>query len=923
MDENSLNDILSRYRVDGALETELQSLFRSRRSSNTSVIDLNTHPIDLDAHNSGMQTDISTRLPLNTVVPSSETIDIYGEDSPPKDRDRAETSSAAAPSHDKQNIGRYEDLGLIGFGGMGEVRRVRDYELNRTLAIKIAHEKILNHSAALSRFLDEAQVEAQLQHPNILPVHELGRLPDGRYYFTMQEIKGREFTSAIEEVHSAIQNEQWTISENGWGLRRLIDVFQKICQAISYAHAKGVVHRDLKPENIMLGAFGEVLVVDWGIAKVMGHHTEALKEDLVFEEVVTERSRSGRTTRYGQIAGTPAYMPPEQASGEIDQIDHRSDVYALGAILYEILSGRLPYKGKSAREVLDLVLEGPPPPIRSHVDAEGRIRCSASKPPLPETLVKACEKAMTRDPKGRFQTVDEMSFLIRGWLDGAQKRETALGVVQEAIQKEYQAEMLRRRAQELQRQAQEELEKLKPWAPEAQKIYVWAKQDEAQKLSNQADMCILEKEQLLHAALTHKDDLPEAHAVLAEHYREIHSWAEKGHRAQTAAKLEKQIRKHASALPLKHPERKSHFSYLKGVGTLSLTTDPGDSHVTLEKYTLQNRRLAPREFLDLGHAPLESVSLEMGLYRLRLRKQGFHEVIYPIAVGREAQWSSHFGGEKKPVHLPPLGELGPEDCYVPAGWFWLGGDSLSGSLKKRRVWCDPFVIRKYPVTNRNYIQFLNDLLAQDRENEALRHAPREHAGHSGDMGAIIYGRSKDGGFKLVPDGDGMVWSLDWPAIHVDWHSAIAYAEWMSARDGKKWRLPYEAEWEKSARGVDGRAYPWGNGFDPSWTCMRSSGERPGISPVDGFPVDESPYGVRGMAGNVADWTMSLHSPNGPNIVDSKVQEIPPSLSGVRKHLVVRGGFWHQPAKSLRLDNRGCFASTSRLPSLGFRLARSI
>ena len=233
-------------------------------------------------------------------------------------------------------IGDYDDLGILGEGGMGSVRLIRDRKLNRRLAMKIIHPKLLSHTSAAARFAEEAQVCAQLQHPNIVPVHDFGTLPDGRLFFTMKEIKGRSLDAVIRSVHASVKDGRFYPTSDGWTFRRLIDVFYKVCQAIGYAHAKGVLHRDLKPENIMLGEFGEVLVVDWGIAKVLGRVDRAAEAGDF--DLVTSSRLGSEATRMGQVAGTPAYMAPEQARGEIDMLNPQSDVYALGAILYEILS---------------------------------------------------------------------------------------------------------------------------------------------------------------------------------------------------------------------------------------------------------------------------------------------------------------------------------------------------------------------------------------------------------------------------------------------------------------------------------------------------------------------------------------------------------------------------------------------------------
>ena len=156
-------------------------------------------------------------------------------------------------------IGDYDDLGELGQGGMGSVRLVRDRKMNRRLATKIIHPNLPNHRTVVLS-LEEAQICAQLQHPNIVPVHDLGTLPDGRLYFTMKEIRGRSLANVIQRVHASVKDGRFYPTSDGWTFRRLIDVFHQVCQAVGYAHSKGVLHRDLKPENIMVGEFGEVLL---------------------------------------------------------------------------------------------------------------------------------------------------------------------------------------------------------------------------------------------------------------------------------------------------------------------------------------------------------------------------------------------------------------------------------------------------------------------------------------------------------------------------------------------------------------------------------------------------------------------------------------------------------------------------------------
>ena len=239
---------------------------------------------------------------------------------------------------------RFEFVGDLGRGAMGEVYRVWDRGLRRSLALKTLRPDRAGVDGMIARFIAEAQLTAQLRHPAIVPVHDLGRLPDGRLYYTMREIRGRTLGERVSALHRARP------ASDGWTLQRLLAAFASACDAVAHAHARGVVHRDLKPSNIMIGEFDEVCVLDWGVAKLVGAETDPVETD----------RGDGTATLLGEVVGTPAYMAPEQAYGWNDRVDARADVYALGAILYEILSGRPPYVPLPGRPVLAQVLEGPP-----------------------------------------------------------------------------------------------------------------------------------------------------------------------------------------------------------------------------------------------------------------------------------------------------------------------------------------------------------------------------------------------------------------------------------------------------------------------------------------------------------------------------------------------------------------------------------
>ena len=825
-----------------------------------------------------------------------------------------------------EGLSRYVDLGPLGEGGMGEVRRVRDRRLGRVLALKTIHTPALGRPERVARFLEEAQATAQLQHPGIIPIHDLGEFPDGRLWFTMKEVSGMTFGAVISEVH-AVSKRRWREAQTGWNLRRLVDALRQVCGAVGYAHTRGVVHRDLKPSNVMVGVHGEVMVLDWGLAKILGRPGATSAVD----PVETDRSSaSAHQTMEGQVAGTPAYMPPEQALGQMSQVDARSDVYSLGAILYELLAGRPPYTGNSALDLLVQVRSGPPASLGA-VDAHSETltigltgwpnaKPSFSGPPLPPALVAICEKAMAREPGARFPTAVALASELQAWLDGAKRRKDALALVEMTAAKVSEAEALRSRASVLRAEAAALLDDIEDWRPEEDKWPGWKKEDEAAGLLKQADLTELEVEILLRGSLTHAPDLIEAHAALTARYRDEHAAIETAR--EDTARSEALFRQHLAALPDDHADRSAHVRYLEGDGALSLVTDPPGAEVLLHRYVVQNRRLVLRFERSLGTSPLDEVTLPMGSYLCILEHPECHDVRYPVFVGRSEHWHGVRPGgcDPDPILLPRRGELGPEDCYVPAGWFQSGRSEGDGgaSLSPRRLWVGGHVFRRFSTTNRQYLNFLDALVAEGRTGEALRYAPRQQGGTAGEEGALIYGF--DGTrFSLRADAEGDVWKPEWPVIFVEWFGANAFAAWESRRTGRPWQLPGELAWEKAARGVDGRSYPWGDAFDPSWACMdRSHRDRLLPADVGTFPVDESPYGVQDMAGNMQDWCMDVFDENGPPdpSVHRHADEKENSLR------VFRGGSWLFPASLLRASVRGRLEPNYRGTQLGFRLARS-
>ncbi|MFK7990869.1 MAG: bifunctional serine/threonine-protein kinase/formylglycine-generating enzyme family protein [Sandaracinaceae bacterium] len=744
----------------------------------------------------------------------------------------------APDRHTRRREGpRLERVTLLARGGMGEVHRVHDAALDRHLAMKVLHEEFKNTLSMRARFLEEAQVTAQLTHPSIPPVHEIGDLPDGRPFFTMKEVHGHTLAARIEGLSATRGHERW--SE-----RRRLEIFQKVCEAVAYAHARGVVHCDLKPLNVMVGAFGEVLVMDWGVA-VLCAPVGGLDEPPV------TTSTAGAHTE--AVAGTPAYMPPEQASGDPTEMGPAADVYALGVMLYELLSGVRPYGG-NARQLFFNSVRGVVPPLPPRA---GSI--------VDETLEGIIRRAMAPDPADRWASAAPLAEALAQWREGALRRDTALSWVREAEGTLTAIEPARERAGRLRDKARRVLGRLEENAPMDAKAEAWSAADEAISLEHAAELRTLEVTQRLVGALMHAPALAEAEALLARIHFERHRAAEARGDLGAAARHELRLRAY---------DRGEHAAYLTGLASLALETDP-PSELRLFRYAQRDRRRVPEFVESLGTTPLRR-DLPIGSYLLELGREDRPVVRYPVVLSRLEGWS----GEA--VWLPPAGAVAEEERYVPSGWFQ-SGDPV------KRVWLERFVIQARPVSMADVARFL---------------ASPEGAG-----------------FRAQHARDGLeVRRADWPAVGLSWHAAVAYAAWWAELTGLAWRLPSEAEWEKAARGVDGRRYPFGDFADVSFCHARAGAWLPSAPVgVDAMPTDVSPYGVFGMAGNVREWCAeAVGEPRARARLDSGTRAL--DADELR---VAAGGSYRQPLDACQVTSRVGLRPEAGYPDVGFRLVRPL
>ena len=305
------------------------------------------------------------------------------------------TLSVGAATGDGQ---RFRLLRPHARGGLGEVFVALDSELHREVALKQILEKHADDPVSRQRFVLEAEITGGLEHPGIVPVYGLGTYGSGRPYYAMRFIKGDSLKEAIEQFHAdiSLKNDP---GRRSFELRKLLRRFLDVCNAIDYAHSRGVIHRDIKPANIILGKHGETLVVDWGLAKAVGR-----ADPSVGEQTIAPSSSGSSETMPGSALGTPAYMSPEQACGDLDRLGPRSDVYSLGATLYCLLTGKPPFEGEDVGEILRKVQRGdfvPPRQLESSLDA---------------ALEAVCLKAMANQPGDRYPSCRALADDVERWM---------------------------------------------------------------------------------------------------------------------------------------------------------------------------------------------------------------------------------------------------------------------------------------------------------------------------------------------------------------------------------------------------------------------------------------------------------------------------------------------------------------------------
>ncbi|MBN1854897.1 MAG: serine/threonine protein kinase [Pirellulales bacterium] len=359
---------------DAALLAE--ALKQLRNHEHLAEVDFMALP-DRDVNRSEVETPDQTRTSTNSFP-----------DSPPTVLHRDSAGEQIQASGSTQ---RFETIKLHARGGLGEVFRAKDHDLGREVALKEIRRERADDEQARNRFIREAKITGRLEHPGIVPIYGCGRYDDGRPYYAMRMVGGQNLNDAIKEFH-AMEGKDRDRGQRTLELRKLLGRFIDVCQAIRYAHSRGIIHRDIKPGNILLGPYGETLIVDWGLAKIVGRPEGVQQEEDAETTQRPHSTKESQATAHGYALGTPEFMSPEQASGWLDKIGPASDIYSLGATLYCLLTGRPSVTSKDADEIVDKARRGDWQPARK------------ANPTVARPLDAICQKAMAQEIDDRYES---------------------------------------------------------------------------------------------------------------------------------------------------------------------------------------------------------------------------------------------------------------------------------------------------------------------------------------------------------------------------------------------------------------------------------------------------------------------------------------------------------------------------------------
>ena len=757
-------------------------------------------------------------------------------------------------------------------GGMGRVDEVFDNLLTRRLIRKRPRGARRDGADNQRAFIYEARITAQLNHPNIVPLLDLGFDGERGFYYLMPWVEGL----TLYQVLTGLSRNTPEIRRR-FRLPGLLQVFRTVCGALAHAHGMGVVHRDLHTGQILLGAHGEVLVLDWGIAARLGGIYQA-PESPDGASSWNGSMQSGVTVLKG-VHGVPRFQPPERLVAEPIEADPRQDVYALGMILYVLLTLDVPLRRQS---------EGEPSQdyhryVRRSIGNFVR-PCGQAWAPVDAIWDDICLRCLARHPQDRYASAAELFEAVDAALSDQEEQErrqqraaVALGegavAARQLQQVQDDAEAARLRRRELDG-------RITPQKPLEEKRPLWEAEDRELALQGEVGRRFAEVERCYELALSHDPGSTEARNSLADLYQErVRQAQEEGDlpaRAYYSARLER------------HDDGR-RMAELRSGGTLMVGGEPRGAQVRIAPLVEVERRLVPEEWRTLGTTPLESTALDAGRYQLEIMAEGRATARYAILAeaGQDLRlWP----------RMPLRSDIPDGFVYVPAGPCWIGGDPLAvNAVPRQRVEMSDFAMGIFPVINRDYLRFLDDLDMEEAEQRISR-----------DLDGTPLMLHRDGRWT-VPETDhhGDRIDPDYPVFAIRAEDAERFCCWASERDQCLYRLPTRDEWEYAARSFDCRKYPWGDRYEASycWGGDIQTGKR-SLATFGRCEIDRSPVGVRDLAGGVGDW-----------LADDFAED------GSARH--IGGGTWFATRNFMRLARRFGMDPAVRNSGLGFRLLLEI